>query len=784
MRKENRIKNLVKMLKPASDEQKHILNQLKTNNVMVDAVAGSGKTTTNLHIANTFPNCKILLLTYNKDLKIDSRRRARELGITNMEVHSYHSFCVFRYYYKAYEDSGIIKIIKEDMEPQKPFHYDIILIDEIQDINSLYYDLVCKLICDNEFEDAKLCLLGDINQCINKWNKSDWRYMKFFDTLFDFNQFKWVQCPLSTSFRVTRQIANFINFGMLHKNRINAIKDGSLVRYIICKCFGSRPYEEVMYYISKGYSFDDFFILAPSLKTGHKKNSPVRRLANKLSKNNIPIYVPNSDEEELDNSVLKNKIVFSTFHQVKGRERKVVIVFNFDHSYFQFYAKDKDPYTCPNELYVAGTRSLEHLSVLHNFTNLSLYFLNMIELQRYCSVLYDTDLKIPKKKIMDNNYSFISVTDMTRHLPSKIMKECLKYIEITEEKEDNGNDENNEFINIPRKTNQGKLVESVSEITGIAIPSYFELCNTGKMSIFEDMKKQINLKKMYVTSTTVSKKRKKTSNEISFVFDGEDSVVEPAEIEETEEDKIMKEIKSLERMNMANLSPSDLLFIANQWNSFKTGYEFKLNQIKDYSWLSKEHLLMCLKRLRHKISLNGKYEVNFMASGHRELMNKKLKAFFDCLENNVLWEFKCVRSIKKEHFLQLAIYMYIHKMSLLKNHKLNRKYHIGDKIRIRYKFAILLGTIVEIDGGLYKVDCGFRDYQVSENQIVSIVEAKGFEYRLFNILTNKIYTLDSNLNQLKKMIHFLIKYKYFRNVDISDQQFLKKNTKIYNKYFE
>jgi hypothetical protein len=58
--------------------------------VVVDAVAGSGKTTTVLHIAAASPGKRILLLTYNARLKTETRRRAA--GLKNLEVHSYHSF--------------------------------------------------------------------------------------------------------------------------------------------------------------------------------------------------------------------------------------------------------------------------------------------------------------------------------------------------------------------------------------------------------------------------------------------------------------------------------------------------------------------------------------------------------------------------------------------------------------------------------------------------------------------------------------------------------------------
>ena len=48
-----------------SSEQNNIIEQLSlNNNVVVDSVAGSGKTTSNLHIALHFNHKNILLLTY------------------------------------------------------------------------------------------------------------------------------------------------------------------------------------------------------------------------------------------------------------------------------------------------------------------------------------------------------------------------------------------------------------------------------------------------------------------------------------------------------------------------------------------------------------------------------------------------------------------------------------------------------------------------------------------------------------------------------------------------
>jgi superfamily I DNA/RNA helicase len=82
------------ILNNPSHEQKNVLLNLKYNNVVCDSVAGSGKTTTILYIAKTFKSKSILLLTYNAKLKIETREKVKLLNLTNIEVHSYHSFCV------------------------------------------------------------------------------------------------------------------------------------------------------------------------------------------------------------------------------------------------------------------------------------------------------------------------------------------------------------------------------------------------------------------------------------------------------------------------------------------------------------------------------------------------------------------------------------------------------------------------------------------------------------------------------------------------------------------
>ena len=74
-------------LQHISNEQIDIINKLENYNVIVDSVAGSGKTTTNLYIAKYFKNKKILLLTYNSKLKMETREKVKLLEINTLFFH-------------------------------------------------------------------------------------------------------------------------------------------------------------------------------------------------------------------------------------------------------------------------------------------------------------------------------------------------------------------------------------------------------------------------------------------------------------------------------------------------------------------------------------------------------------------------------------------------------------------------------------------------------------------------------------------------------------------------
>ena len=68
-----------------SKDQNNAIQSLKNNNVLIDSVAGCGKTTTNLYIGKILHDKSILLLTYNAKLKTETREKVAFHDIDNIE---------------------------------------------------------------------------------------------------------------------------------------------------------------------------------------------------------------------------------------------------------------------------------------------------------------------------------------------------------------------------------------------------------------------------------------------------------------------------------------------------------------------------------------------------------------------------------------------------------------------------------------------------------------------------------------------------------------------------
>jgi hypothetical protein len=527
------------ILKSASAEQQAIVDRITEGyNVCVPSVAGSGKTTTIMHIANQHSCMKILVLTYNARLRQETKTRVEQFGLDNAEVHNYHSFCV-KYYssYECHTDSGINHMLREQPPPSKPYWYDLLVIDEIQDMNSSYFELVCLIYCmcvksnrsigictdmdtTNKVDDLQLCVLGDAMQSIFQYSGADERFINYPDKIFPKSHRKWCIQRLSTSFRLTVPVANFLNRAVLrrsignehtHTTKTHVIKrqcnsnDGVVMikapmpRYIITNTFGSysssyrsRAFQEVVRYLEMGYRPEDFFILAQSTKS---ERCPVRCLENEL-KTYLPslqLFVQTDNEGKVDPELIAGKMVFSTFHRTKGLERSVVFAFGVDMSFYSMRANgsaDENQMVVPNIIYVMLTRTLEHLVLFHHYQHDYLPFLDREQLELTCTVIIDKPLKLPTNSRNSRSLPTTKVTDLVQHLPSAVSDDCMRLLvdgDLVSRTEPSANVTTIDIT--PKVVQPNGHSESVREITGTFIPCYYEYIRSGKktMSVLDQL---------------------------------------------------------------------------------------------------------------------------------------------------------------------------------------------------------------------------------------------------------------------------------------------------------
>jgi len=369
-----------------SDEQSNIIALCKQNqNVIVDAVAGSGKTTTLLGIAAASDE-QMLGVLYNRSLKEETRLKAQAANLYALEIHNYHALARKYYDNECCNDTGLTKILNSNKALiRKLPSWKRIVLDEVQDMSPLYYRLIMKIIVDLNNPDLRLTVMGDHLQAIFAFLKADSRFLTLASQLFKPVTGPWVKASLSTTYRCSSSICTFMNEGLLgYKRMVPADKTPSPpVHYVYGSPFDSHRvltrYIETFLTPTYGYKADDIFVLAPSVAS-KGKTTPVSLLENALVSRGIPVYVSNEREVELSTSAespIHGKLVITTYHQSKGLERAVVIVYSCDDSYYDYRDDDRNLLSSP--MYVAMTRAKKYLFVLHDNKDIDFWTEDQLE---------------------------------------------------------------------------------------------------------------------------------------------------------------------------------------------------------------------------------------------------------------------------------------------------------------------------------------------------------------------------------------------------------------------
>ncbi len=611
-----------------SDEQEKVQKcMVEGYSCISDSVPGSGKTTTGIEIAKKLPSKKILSITFSSPLKAEGRARVRNMK--NIEIQSYNSW-ILKYYGKGGNSKEEIYDILRDNIPivdtysDSEMRFDILILDETQDMNILFYQMVIKFVKDCRINPQYL-VIGDQEQGVFEFLGADRRFLTFADQLFT-STFK--RCPLTRSFRLTDNMSLFMNEAILGDPRI--ITDNSSedkVEYLITDTFNTPLYEYIYNTIcslmDQGYKLDDFFILF----AGMNSNTPAVNLDRYLSRRKLAIGFFDSESDGIGENEMKHKIVMTTFHKSKGRERPFVFVFNMDSTYFQYYKRHSDPSVCPPELYVALTRATKKLWVIQGYAKgksirqLSFFKLSLEELKRapYCKL---------KACIHKSEYHTVSRIDgpippLTKHQFE--VTELINY--LTDDCENELYPLVNSLVTVSHRAD-GNIVapehyihsdldtsEIISDLVGIAVPSFIG----HTLGIKGDIHRSIGCPHTPLIQ---------------------------------EYDKIHNPPDSIEdHLRFANISKSERKCIHSN-----------LRQINRYTSIISDDNLTCCVLNSKRITLTNetRFEVPIQSSyRHKDYGYISVSGVMDSLCSKYLYEFKCTGELQFSHKVQLIVYMWL-----------------------------------------------------------------------------------------------------------------------------
>lgn len=789
-----------------SYEQKIIYEHIKDGkNVIVDSIAGSGKSTTIINISQLMPEKRFLHITYNSMLRKEFKQKVISLNLTNIEVHTYHSLAVKYFHPTAFTDTGIREILAMKILPVIPLpKFDIVVLDECQDMTTLYYKftrLVVSLISkektginnvspfqwgileddddntkmvdtdddtDTETDEGEivdisppspspspttptqpppqLLFLGDYKQCLYEFKGADWRFLTLADKIWNIHPPEsFVHCSLKTSYRITNQMSSFVNNVMLGEPRMNACREGSPVIYIRNKGFRleSIIIHHIKRILNEGDLPSDIFVLAPSVKN---KYSSVRKLENALVESGIPCHVPMFENERItDEKVINGKIVFSTFHSVKGRQRKYVFVMNFDNSYFKFNARTLDPTVCPNTLYVATTRATHQLYLLevnNEPTDRSLEFLKMSHSQmnqtdyidfkgRPQTAFYEKVNSVVKEDKIPSHRS--TPTDIIKFLPESVLEKVIPLLKKII-KPVSPSTAFPEEIDVPSVVYlKNGLYEDVSDLNGVAIPAIY--CDY--------IQRKINSP----TTTVISSKDPTTNDPPNILW----RYINHEVTQFAEKDhQYLKRI--FQTLSPFCKTPAEYLYMSNVYVAFQERLYFKLKQIDndEYNWLTEEIMNKCNQRIDtiicnstgnnntppndndtntnttpHQpppVENNFVFENTFIHYSQEDkhtMIDQLLRPYLttqevyrftarlDLITEHNVWELKFVKEITTEHYLQFVIYAWLW-----------RCVHYNDEAQYTK------------------------------------------EFKLFNIRKEEVFVLTASLQELTEIVALIVKSKY------------------------
>lgn len=492
-----------------SPQQQKIAKLCADQNVVVSARPGSGKTATIEAIAAAHPDKQIGSILFSKRLQSETSSRLKKYH--NSHVFTFHGMAGKLLKRLVPSDRELIRLLRKvDRDGRLPVWtstpFDIVVLDEFQDCNPETFWLVACFLRSNsiakEGKPARIVVLGDERQSIYRFRNADPRYLTLAPELLGpISPYPFTGVQLGKSFRLPMPTVQFINHAWLGGEQyISSSKRGPKPIVLRCNLWDSHAIAEKLSHLINRYGPQNSVIIAPSIRT----KGPLQGLANKLAEvYGIPISVPTDDDAPLDDQVIHGKMCISTIHQFKGRERELVILLGMDSTYFEFLGRDQPDDACPNEAFVALTRSLSQLVLLHQDENSMMPCVSVDALYDTAEVLNMIGSKTeiipqpgPPGRPLELGLLLprsCGVRDMTRYIQGDALDRIVRRrLRVKRASSHLPGRERINIQNVVASDTQRGFFESVSDINGLAIAASLELETSGTLKSLDVDQEEVN----------------------------------------------------------------------------------------------------------------------------------------------------------------------------------------------------------------------------------------------------------------------------------------------------
>ncbi len=378
-----------------SQEQRAICDAPPDRDILVISGAGAGKTTaiiqriSELETRHSIAQTKMIYMTYSKKLADEVQSKMDEEGIRSLHhCGTIDSLC-YRLlnadplYSRSMEAGQIIgrtmdELAKSDRLLRALDEVSHVFLDEAQDLNLERYRVIQQLTAGKS-----LMVVGDPRQCI---------YQGLFHadpTLMTRLRSDWVHRTLSTSYRLTKRMADFVNAGfqypslppMASGNPHDGPKPSLVVihggmeepdAFKMCRdSLLNSLIAMILHIINGGAAPGTIAVLSPTKKSGSAAAHLMNRLRTHLERLHVPTYLNSREYDSPDTGghSRADTLYLGTCHSFKGSERDHVVLINFyvaPGAYTRLDASKEENPDLMNLLYVACTRARKSLHIVES----------------------------------------------------------------------------------------------------------------------------------------------------------------------------------------------------------------------------------------------------------------------------------------------------------------------------------------------------------------------------------------------------------------------------------